>query len=1092
MAKTISELRNQSIQVRDASAAGENTATRVGTVLNDIVGHIEEYENTQSSNNSSQDAKIEGVKSSLNAEIARAKTEESNLRTQIGTERTERQAAVSREETARIQADNDEKTARQQADNAEQDARIKADNDEKTARENADITLRTMIQTEVSNRQIAVKQEEIRAMAAELANTQAIEDENARATTAEAAETARAKAEEERLQGEIDNTNDNLNSLDNKVNSNHDHLTDEVARLDTADNEIKADLEAETARAQEAELANTTAIETEKERAEAADNDLRQQLTKLELKTDKNNIISVNSNNVLQGSIKKDGSFNLNDSAGWEYVLFLVAPNDKITFKASGYNTNVISFYSLGQIPSANTYIEGIASDGNGSSSYKEYNAIAKDFLIAAVCWYRPYGTPYISIERTSLIENINSIIIDYKEKFSNTEETIGKIVGNGGLYSIANSYINLNGNVSDSEDYNATDYILIDKSQDIIISNALTTASTCLISFYDKNKKFISDSAINNVESIHIEASHIPEDAVYFRSCTKKETLNSVRIYNNTVHSFQKFYEQNISRINDLIINDRVFSTNEDVNVYIKEVYAPLYKKTNNYITIRIAALSKSGKYYNGVILGNDFMFYDLGYETAEDAIAAANQYDGILSYKGNYIIVDFTSVETAINKDFVGDYYDVTKLVNSPNINKFLEPKIDFKDIIGNNSVVDIEVGKNYTEIDKTGKLTTGDTGTYKISTRINVTEGDVIKVTGSGFNTLMIAEYKAGSEPTPLSFIGGTPCENRVVKEYEYVCQENGYVLICWASGYAQVTSYTHVTGGRLKTVENLANKTSKLIDVHTPLNILIFGDSITDTATIVVDKEDKSAKTIEYKLPYLSNSYTNKDGEVVRFSMWPALLRKAFNVFDIRCYARYGASYTDSDSNTIFRQNLSDQIALAFNDFNNPNGVFMTQGNFVPDIVIFALSANDSPTPSDTFEIAMSKTIMSADGNSFDIEATLNNLDITQYNQAVRYAFLKLKNQFPYAQMFCICPPQRSAYDIGEMQKEVDLKRMAQRYSINIIDAAATCGIVRDLEVKGGVDVYSKDGLHPNDYGQKLYARMVINAIKNNMIDMTIFD
>lgn len=267
MAKTISELRNQSIQVRDASAAGENTATRVGTVLNDIVGHIEDYENTQSSNNSSQDAKIEGVKSSLNAEIARAKTEESNLSTQIDTERTERQAAVSREETARIQADNDEKQARINADNAEQDARIKADNDEKTARENADITLRTMIQTEVSNRQIAVKQEEIRAMAAELANTQAIEDETTRATTAEAAETARATAEEERLQREIDNTNTNVETLEDKVNSNHGHFSDEVARLDLTDNEIKADLEAEKARATAAENANAQAIADENARA---------------------------------------------------------------------------------------------------------------------------------------------------------------------------------------------------------------------------------------------------------------------------------------------------------------------------------------------------------------------------------------------------------------------------------------------------------------------------------------------------------------------------------------------------------------------------------------------------------------------------------------------------------------------------------------------------------------------------------------------------------------------------------------------------------------------------------------------------------
>lgn len=271
MAKTISELRNQSIQVRDASAAGENTATRVGTVLNDIVGHIEDYENTQSSNNSSQDAKIDGVKSLLNAEIARAKTEESNLSNMIGTERTERQASVSREETARIQADNDEKTARQQADNAEQDARIKADNDEKTARENADITLRTMIQTEVRDREKAVAAEAARAKAAEQANAQAIADETARAMAAEEAETTRATTEEERLQGEIDNTIDNLNSLEDKVNSNHDRLTDEVARLDLTDNEIKADLDTETTRAKAADEANAQAITDEKNRAMAAE-----------------------------------------------------------------------------------------------------------------------------------------------------------------------------------------------------------------------------------------------------------------------------------------------------------------------------------------------------------------------------------------------------------------------------------------------------------------------------------------------------------------------------------------------------------------------------------------------------------------------------------------------------------------------------------------------------------------------------------------------------------------------------------------------------------------------------------------------------
>ena len=147
-------------------------------------------------------------------------------------------------------------------------------------------------------------------------------------------------------------------------------------------------------------------------------------LSDLELKTDKNSIVSVESNNILQGAIYKDGSFH-DDGSGWEYVLFLVAPNDKITFKASGYNTNVISFYALGQTPSVNTYIDGMRCDGNGPSSYKEYNAVAKDFLIAAVSWYRPYGTPSISIKRTSLIDNLDSIIKDYEEKFSMTESEL-------------------------------------------------------------------------------------------------------------------------------------------------------------------------------------------------------------------------------------------------------------------------------------------------------------------------------------------------------------------------------------------------------------------------------------------------------------------------------------------------------------------------------------------------------------------------------------------------------------------------------------------------------------------------------------------
>lgn len=42
MAKTIDELKAQSAEVKDATVVGENTATRVGTLFNDIVEHIEQ------------------------------------------------------------------------------------------------------------------------------------------------------------------------------------------------------------------------------------------------------------------------------------------------------------------------------------------------------------------------------------------------------------------------------------------------------------------------------------------------------------------------------------------------------------------------------------------------------------------------------------------------------------------------------------------------------------------------------------------------------------------------------------------------------------------------------------------------------------------------------------------------------------------------------------------------------------------------------------------------------------------------------------------------------------------------------------------
>lgn len=50
MAKTIEQLKAQSAEIKNATSVGENTATRVGTLFNDIVEHVEEYEVGQTAN----------------------------------------------------------------------------------------------------------------------------------------------------------------------------------------------------------------------------------------------------------------------------------------------------------------------------------------------------------------------------------------------------------------------------------------------------------------------------------------------------------------------------------------------------------------------------------------------------------------------------------------------------------------------------------------------------------------------------------------------------------------------------------------------------------------------------------------------------------------------------------------------------------------------------------------------------------------------------------------------------------------------------------------------------------------------------------
>lgn len=259
-----------------------------------------------------------------------------------------------------------------------------------------------------------------------------------------------------------------------------------------------------------------------------------------------------------------------------------------------------------------------------------------------------------------------------------------------------------------------------------------------------------------------------------------------------------------------------------------------------------------------------------------------------------------------------------------------------------------------------------------------------------------------------------------------------------------------------------------------------NILIYGDSITDTCNYTINSANETT-AVSWRNP--SNSYVNGQGVTVNYSMWPKIMKDSQQVNEIRNYAMQGASYkSETRTPGNERQNLQYQIDVSFNDLDNPNGAF-TVDNFSPDIVIFALGTNDG-VPNDTFASAMNKSVMQNDGVSIDVNATMATLDPTKFCESARLAFMRVKKQFPAAQIYVVLPIQRSENDTSFGTIREYLTAMADRYGACIIDATATSGITRDFNTWNNLGVYLKDGLHPNELGQNMLARDIIAHIKTH--------
>lgn len=309
------------------------------------------------------------------------------------------------------------------------------------------------------------------------------------------------------------------------------------------------------------------------------------------------------------------------------------------------------------------------------------------------------------------------------------------------------------------------------------------------------------------------------------------------------------------------------------------------------------------------------------------------------------------------------------------------------------------------------------------------------------------------------------------------------------------YVRVSGYNHNPKATLYNTDSLPYKIDALeAKNYLPenLKILVFGDSITDSMNLGIDFTTNTSTTSNWH----TNSYT-KDGQTIVYKFWTQLLAEKINTNEIRCYAKSGAKYADwatqgSGNDDYQRQKLSYQIEVALNDLDNSTAFPHTQGTYKPDVIIFALGTNDG-APNDTLQSALNKTVWVQDNSNnniaVDIEATLANLNRENFFEAVRYGFLKMKSLYPDALFLCVLPIQRwyttSSPNMTSLHD--GLVSICNYYSIPVIDGAFEMGITRDLEVSSGIGKLLKDGLHPNEKGQNVYARMVLSNIISRFID-----
>ena len=687
------------------------------------------------------------------------------------------------------------------------------------------------------------------------------------------------------------------------------------------------------------------------------------------------------------------------------------------------------------------------------------------------------------SLQNKVITENLTKLAPLMEQPFLQTlnlkEYEIRKEYVSGGPN---NGYINLSGVATDTTYGVHTDLVCIDLFNTVTVKSNVNT-SGCAVAFYDDLKNFMFSLTItpgwgNNMHEVdltsakengakYISVSGYEADAIIIvpaRQLVGKKSLdNELKEIVNSSATVNEIFNKRMY-FKDCTIEKSWVDGSDENNGYVLRSDGTVSDTSNGvntgFIDITFVDLIAYETHISGA--GKSIAFYDenknylsalginegqgssnnLAYYSLENSKLAGAKYMILSSYKNNLKVVlkaqkiiAFNSFEEETIKTIFSNPYPKTKKVELVVPNKY---------IATNGTIGDGAEGGGISDYYSCETV-------YAINVKTNGNE-----------TVASVAFYDANYQFISSSAI--IPATNPVRNGYSWVFinqvkPEN--------AKYFRISAYSSVTtsnGG----IYIIAKGQSPLNNK----NILIFGDSISDSATITIN--DSTNTTSVYNLP-------------INSTFWTRIMYDKVAPKELRCYAQSQAKYPFDDSlyATGKRKCATYQVQLAINDADNPNGIF-PQDDFVPDVIIFALGTNGSLN--DTYESALAKTVMQTGANSnlVDIDATMNNLDIYNYMEAMRWCYMAVKKKWSKAQLFQIIPPQKGTSNdfVGTTNTKYEEQvKMAKYYGATIVDIRGESGICRDFQADTLMDT-----LHPNATGHNLYARCMIKAVEKAYMDV----